>query len=85
MPTGYTANIKNGITFEEFALDCARNFGALIIMRDEPKDAPIPEQFEASKHHEEATSKYLEELNQVFGKEKPPVHGGFPSYLPKID
>jgi hypothetical protein len=34
MPTGYTAKIYNGVpqTFEEFALDCARTFGALITL-----------------------------------------------------
>lgn len=46
MPTGYTAKIADGITFEEYALGCARAFGALIMMRDEPTDAPIPESFE---------------------------------------
>lgn len=48
MPTGYTAAIKDGITFEQFALNCARNFGALIMMRDEPSDAEIPEAFQPS-------------------------------------
>lgn len=42
MPTGYTAGIKDGETFEEFVWNCARGFGALILMRDEPSDAPIP-------------------------------------------
>lgn len=45
MPTGYTAAIKYGITFKEFALDCARNFGACISMRDEPRETPIPDEF----------------------------------------
>jgi hypothetical protein len=51
MPTGYTAAIKDGITFEEYALGCARAFGALVLMRDEPSDAPIPEKFEESDYH----------------------------------
>jgi len=51
MPSGYTSEIANGITFERFALGCARAFGALIIMRDDPKDAPIPEAFEPSPHY----------------------------------
>lgn len=44
MPTGHTADIQDGTTTElrDFALACARNFGALIHMRDEPHDAPIP-------------------------------------------
>jgi hypothetical protein len=46
MPTGYTAPIADGMTFEQFALGCARAFGALVTMRDEPSDAPIPERLE---------------------------------------
>jgi len=45
MPTGYTANVGNGTLteFRDFALQCARAFGALIDMRDEPLSAEIPE------------------------------------------
>lgn len=50
MPTGYTARLNDGrpTTFPEFAMDCARAFGALIEMRDEAPGAPIPERFEPS-------------------------------------
>ena len=43
MPTGYTADIQDGkiTTLREYALSCARAFGALIMMRDDPHDAPI--------------------------------------------
>ncbi|UIF90911.1 hypothetical protein [Cupriavidus sp. UYPR2.512] len=51
MPSGYTASIKDGITFQQFALRCARAMGALVLMRDEPFDAPIPERFEPSDYH----------------------------------
>jgi hypothetical protein len=46
MPTGYTYQVCEGkITeFPEFAMHCARAFGALITMRDDPADAPIPEE-----------------------------------------
>lgn len=54
MPTGYTAAIENGITFEQFALSCSRAFGALIEMRDEPLSAPIPEEFELPTYHKDA-------------------------------
>lgn len=64
MPTGYTHSIKDGITFEQFALGCARAFGALITMRDEPSDAKIPEKFEPSdfylKSRETAEAKLAE-------------------------
>lgn len=70
MPTGYTYPVIEGkITeFSDFALSCARAFGALITMRDDPHDAPIPETFEPSdysaKKLEEAKSR-LAELNQM--------------------
>lgn len=51
MPTGYTHAIEKGITFEEFAWSCARAFGALIMLRDEPSDCPIPETFAPSDYH----------------------------------
>lgn len=31
MPSGYTCGIEKGITFKEFALGCARAFGAKAI------------------------------------------------------
>jgi hypothetical protein len=48
MPTGYTAAVAEGISFEQFVMRCARAMGALVMMRDEPSDAPIPERFEPS-------------------------------------
>lgn len=50
MPTGYTADIPKGISFEQYALNCARAFGALVVLRDEP-NAPIPDSFEPSSYH----------------------------------
>ncbi len=49
MPTGYTHAVCDGklTEFPEFALTCARAFGALIMMRDDPSDAPIPEEMKA--------------------------------------
>lgn len=55
MATGYTATIKDGISFNEFILGCARAFGACIEMRDEPHDKPIPDAFEPSPYHLEQT------------------------------
>jgi hypothetical protein len=53
MPTGYTAAVADGtITeLEPFALQLARGMGALITMRDDPHDAPIPDRFEATDRH----------------------------------
>jgi hypothetical protein len=51
MPTGYTYDIENGISFKEYALSCARAFGACVDMRDEPRNTPIPEQFPKSDYY----------------------------------
>lgn len=50
MPTGYTAGVESGevTDLRDYMLICARAFGALISMRDDPMDAPIPEKLEAS-------------------------------------
>lgn len=44
MPTAYTAPVNDGsiTTLRGYALRCARAMGALISMRDEPLDAPLP-------------------------------------------
>jgi len=67
MPTGYTLDLYDGkdITFEEFVLKCARAFGALIDMRDEPMDAPIPERFEPSDHHLKELEKAKRRLKEI--------------------
>lgn len=51
MPTGYTVEIANDISFKDFVMRCSRAMGATIMMRDEPFDAPIPERFEPSDYH----------------------------------
>lgn len=61
MPTGYTHQLlENDLSFEQFAMLCARNFGALAMMRDEPMDAPIPERLEPSEY----AAKHLDESRQ---------------------
>lgn len=58
MPTGYTADIKDGISFSTFALNCARAFGATITLRDESGGGEkIPDQFEPSDYHSKALEK----------------------------
>lgn len=64
MPTGYTAAIADGIGFEQFVMSCARGMGALVMMRDHPMDAPIPERFEPSDYH----ARKLEEANAALAK-----------------
>lgn len=52
MPTFYTAKIKNGISFSDFALGCARSFGACYSLRDEPGGGDaIPAAFVPDGYH----------------------------------
>lgn len=56
MPTGYTAALYDGPqTFPEYLWRCARGVGYLFFLRDEPLDAPLPEQLETpdAKYHRE--------------------------------
>ena len=43
MPTGYTAAVQDGsiTTLRDYALQCARGFGAFLHMHDEPFDTPL--------------------------------------------
>jgi len=65
MATGYTDTIKDGITFKQFVLKCARAFGACIEMRDESMEVPIPDKFEPSTYHLEALKKAEKELSEA--------------------
>lgn len=64
MPTGYTAAVQDGSITElpEFAMQCARAFGALVTMRDEPSDAQIPDEFKPSDYHQKALDAAKAEL-----------------------
>jgi len=51
MPTGYTADIENDITFEDYILGCARAFGACLHQRDNSsKEKPKLRGIEGSYH-----------------------------------
>lgn len=65
MPTGYTAPIADGIAFKEYAMGCARAFGALIMMRDEPQDASIPKELKPSDYYKTAMEKESKELKEL--------------------
>lgn len=65
MPTGYTAEVQKGISFEKYALGCAKAFGALITMRDEPSDKEIPEKLEPSDHHFKKKTSAEDELKSL--------------------
>lgn len=52
MPTGFTADIKDGISFKTFAMNCARAFGACMTLRDEAGGGEmIPDTIEPSTWH----------------------------------
>lgn len=67
MPTGYTGKLYSGEpqTFEEFTLSCARAFGALVHMRDDPADAPIPERFEPGRYYAESLDRDRTALRDI--------------------
>lgn len=59
MPTGYTAKVEDGTMtkFRDYALTCARAFGALIMLRDDPL-APAPRDTgPRSTYHDEALAR----------------------------
>lgn len=73
MPSGYTSKIYEGkkVTKEEFILNCARAFGALIDMRDEPLDKEIPKEIKPNPYYlnqKEKMEKELEELQELSPK-----------------
>ena len=67
MPTGYTSDLYEGkdIAFPDFVMKCARSFGALIEMRDDPMDAAIPDKFEASSYHTEQLEKAKADVARI--------------------
>ena len=69
MPTGYTAGIINGeiTTFEQFATQCTRAFGATIHMRDNPMDSPYEPRTPSDYHTNSIQSKRerLEEIESM--------------------
>lgn len=67
MPTGYTADVQSGkvTEFRDFAMQCARAFGACITMRDDPSDAPIPEKFEPAPYYANALKEAEAELERL--------------------
>lgn len=68
MPTGYTADVQSGkITdFNEYALQCARAFGACLMLRDEPMSSEIPT-FKSSRYHIEARDQAVSDLAALDG------------------
>ena len=74
MPSGYTSDIYNGkeVAFKDFALGCARAFGACVMQRDDPADVKPKIMPEESYHTEE-----LKKLKKF----KKPTKAQFDSYV----
>ncbi len=64
MPTGYTSKIAEGISFEEFIMNCARAFGALIELRDSA-NAPIPKELKPDDYHKKEMKESQEKLAKL--------------------
>jgi hypothetical protein len=65
MPTSYTDRFlssKEPMPLRDWALICARAFGACAHMRDEDMDVPAPKKIEPSDHHIEGLKKAKAEL-----------------------
>jgi hypothetical protein len=85
MPSGYTCGIEKGITFKEFALGCARAFGALIDLRDAPYDTEIPDVIEPHiSFYQESLKKDEEELEQLLNKNKEEIKEGWLKHCEEV-
>lgn len=64
--TGYVHNmLDKKLNFEQFVWCCARAFGALVEMRDEPMNAPIPETLGRTSYHDERLEAAKAELPRL--------------------
>ena len=65
MPTGYTDAIADGISFNNFVMNCARAMKSYITMCDAPHDAEIPEKFKPNTWHAEELEEAEVELARL--------------------
>jgi hypothetical protein len=67
MPTGFTCDVQNGKITElgDFVLRCARAFGALITMRDDRIDTPIPFRFDPDSYYVKSVEEKRRELDRL--------------------
>ncbi len=64
MATGYTSSITDKSTFNDFAMTCARAFGACITLRDESLNPDIPE-MQPNDYYLKALEEAKKELSQL--------------------
>ncbi|MBC6695274.1 hypothetical protein H9L25_00585 [Terrisporobacter mayombei] len=62
MPTGYTCKVQDGsvVELKDYILNCARQFGALVHMREDGKNAEI--------RYREVSDYHLNELNKAYAR-----------------
>lgn len=67
MPTGYTAAVADGTVtdLKTFALRLARGMGAIVTMRDAPRDAIIPESIEPDGYYAERVASLTAKLAEL--------------------
>ncbi|KWT70725.1 hypothetical protein APY04_0786 [Hyphomicrobium sulfonivorans] len=67
MPNSYTAGVQDGTVTDlsQYALLCARAFGALISMRDDRMDAPTPDLIEPGPCYAEALSEATARIDEL--------------------
>ena len=64
LANGYVhALVEGDLTLKEWTLQCARAFGALISMRDDPMDTPIPQEIKPDSYYKESLDKAQERLS----------------------
>lgn len=76
MPTGYTVNVVDGklTNTKDYLLRCARAFGFLAFMKDEPLDAPIPDEIPKSTFYQDRYEEAKEELKKLEAMTKDDIH-----------
>jgi hypothetical protein len=67
MPTGYTHELIKDpdMSAADFIMRCSRAMGALIMIRDDDSNAPIPERFEPSDYHDKELEGATKEHNRL--------------------
>lgn len=65
MASSYTHKVPEGMSFKDFALTCARAFGACVDMRESPLGPALPEEVKPSSYHSDRVAEARKELAQL--------------------
>lgn len=68
------ALVDNNLSFKQFALRCAREFGVLVSMRDESWDVPILTEIEPSSYHLDGIKKAEQDLKNLQAQTPQALH-----------